>query len=326
MIVCFYYIIILVLVKEEAEDNSKTVSTIPTSIIEENEAELLKREKELTKELNDLREKHKLILLSYQNVCNNIRNLCEYHKENCGEYISSAEEIKEEDKKEEETKEEEKKEEVNPEEEKKEEENKEEEKKEEVKEEEKKEEPKPEEEKKEEAKVEDVIKEGEAIVEKKEGDENQQTTLANNLNTNAETEEPIIIKETPEETSLINDYNNFLQQALKTFDILFLCHSKHDFLNLMREKGIEMQQQATNKGIRQNKKRRTTKRKMTNNSIIVKTESNVQGIEEEDNDEKYNPDKDILLRFVREMKKSRDEFVIPEKDKPRIVIKKPINN
>ena len=259
MTVCLLYIILLVLVKEEAEENSKTVSTIPTNIIEENEAELLMKEKELTKELNDLREKHKLILLSYQNVCNNIRNLCEYHKENCGEYISSAEEIKEEDKKEEDTKEEvkeeEKKEEPKPEEEKKEE-NHEEEKMEEVKE----EEPNPEE-----AKVEDVIKEGEAVVEKKEGDENQQTTIANNLNTNAETEEPIIIKETPEETSLINDYNNFLQQALKTFDILFLCHSKHDFLNLMREKGIEMQQQATNKGIRQNKKRRTTKRKMTNN-------------------------------------------------------------
>ena len=320
MTVCLLYIILLVLVKEEAEENSKTVSTIPTSIIEENEAELLKKEKELTKELNDLREKHKLILLSYQNVCNNIRNLCEYHKENCGEYISSAEEIKEEDKKEEDTKEEvkeeEKKEEQKPEEEKKEE-NNEEEKMEEVKE----EEPKPEE-----AKVEDVIKEGEAVVEKKEGDENQQTTIANNLNTNAETEEPIIIKETPEETSLINDYNNFLQQALKTFDILFLCHSKHDFLNLMREKGIEMQQQAANKGITQNKKRRTTNRRMTNNSRVVKTESNVQGIEEEDNDEKYNPDKDILLRFVREMKKSRDEFVIPEKDKPKIIIKKPINN
>ena len=320
MTVCLLYIILLVLVKEEAEENSKTVSTIPTSIIEENEAELLKKEKELTKELNDLREKHKLILLSYQNVCNNIRNLCEYHKENCDEYISSAEEIKEEDKKEEDTKEEvkeeEKKEEPKPEEEKKEE-NNEEEKMEEVKE----EEPKPEE-----AKVEDVIKEGEAVVEKKEGDENQQTTIANNLNTNAETEEPIIIKETPEETSLINDYNNFLQQALKTFDILFLCHSKHDFLNLMREKGIEMQQQAANKGITQNKKRRTTNRRMTNNSRVVKTESNVQGIEEEDNDEKYNPDKDILLRFVREMKKSRDEFVIPEKDKPKIIIKKPINN
>ena len=320
MTVCLLYIILLVLVKEEAEENSKTVSTIPTNIIEENEAELLKKEKELTKELNDLREKHKLILLSYQNVCNNIRNLCEYHKENCGEYISSAEEIKEEDKKEEDTKEEvkeeEKKEEPKPEEEKKEE-NNEEEKMEEVKE----EEPKPEE-----AKVEDVIKEGEVVVEKKEGDENQQTTIANNLNTNAETEEPIIIKETPEETSLINDYNNFLQQALKTFDILFLCHSKHDFLNLMREKGIEMQQQAANKGITQNKKRRTTNRRMTNNSRVVKTESNVQGIEEEDNDEKYNPDKDILLRFVREMKKSRDEFVIPEKDKPKIIIKKPINN
>ena len=39
-----------------------------------------------------------------------------------------------------------------------------------------------------------------------------------------------------------------------------------------------MQQQAANKGITQNKKRRTTNRRMTNNSRVVKTESNVQGI------------------------------------------------
>ena len=163
------------------------------------------------------------------------------------------------------------------------------------------------------------------IFKKKEGDEVNPETIPN-LQTNVETEPKIEIKETPEETALINEYNTFLQQALKTFDILFLCHSKHDFLNLMREKGIEMQQRQANQGMRVNKKRRTTRRKTTSNSIVVKTEPTRQGNEEEDNDEKYNPDKDILLRFIREMKKSREEFVIPEKDRPKAVIKKPINN
>ena len=324
MIVSFLFNDYIVLIKEESEENSKTVSTIQTSRIEEDEAELLKKEKDLTKNLNDLREKHKGIVLAYDKVCENIKFLCEYHKENCAD-IKEAEkkeednnlETRPEETKAEETQQaetkptEEKKEELHLGDEATEEDKKEEEKKDEV--------PKvDEEEKKEEAQI--------GTEEKKEGDEVNPETIPN-LQTNVETEPKIEIKETPEETALINEYNTFLQQALKTFDILFLCHSKHDFLNLMREKGIEMQQRQENQGMRVNKKRRTTRRKTTSNPTAVKTEPNArQGNEEEDNDEKYNPDKDILLRFIREMKKSREEFVIPEKDRPKAVIKKPINN
>lgn len=325
MIVYFLFNDFIVLIKEESEENSKTVSTIQTSRIEEDEAELVKKEKDLTKTLNDLREKHKGIVLAYDKVCENIKFLCEYQKENCADIKEP--EKKEEDNNQETRPEETKAEETQPVETKPEEEKKEElhlgdepKEEEEKKEEEKKdsEVPKGEEEKKEEAPI--------VSEEKKEGDDVNPETIPN-LQTNAETEAKIEVKETPEETELINEYNTFLQQALKTFDILFLCHSKHDFLNLMREKGIEMQQRQENQGMRVNKKRRTTRRKMTANSIMAKTEPNSrQGNEEEDNDEKYNPDKDILLRFIREMKKSRDEFVIPEKDKPKVVIKKPINN
>lgn len=311
------------MIKEENGENIKSISTIQTSFIEENEAELIKKEKELTKTLNDLREKHKNITLAYENVCDNIKALCEYHKENCGEIQEyKEEETAEKNEEGEEMKEEEKKEEVKEGEETKEEETKQND----VKQEEpKKEEVKPEEEKQ----VEQTIQAGEAVVEKKEGEGDNQQSLPNNLNTNAETEaQPIVVQETPEQMELINNYSNFLQQALKTFDILFLCHSKHEFLNLMREKGIEMQQQQANQGIRLNKKKRTTRRKITSSSRIAKTEGNIvnQGNEEEDNDEKYNPDKDILLRFVKEMKKSREEFVSAEKEKPKYVIKKPANN
>ena len=59
MIVYFLFNDFIVLIKEESEENSKTVSTIQTSRIEEDEAELLKKEKDLTKTLNDLREKLK---------------------------------------------------------------------------------------------------------------------------------------------------------------------------------------------------------------------------------------------------------------------------
>lgn len=325
MIVYFLFNDFIVLIKEESEENSKTISTIQTSRIEEDEAELLKKEKDLTKTLNDLREKHKGIVLVYDKVCENIKFLCEYQKESCSDIKEP--EKKEEDNNQETRPEETKAEETQPVETKPEEEKKEElhlgdepKEEEEKKEEEKKdsEVPKGEEEKKEEAPI--------VSEEKKEGDDVNPETIPN-LQTNAETEAKIEVKETPEETELINEYNIFLQQALKTFDILFLCHSKHDFLNLMREKGIEMQQRQENQGMRVNKKRRTTRRKMTANSRVAKTEPNARlSNEEEDNDEKYNPDKDILLRFIREMKKSRDEFVIPEKDKPKVVIKKPINN
>ena len=41
------------------------------------------------------------------------------------------------------------------------------------------------------------------------------------------------------EDYLINLYNNYLIEAEKNIDILFLCHSKKEFLNMLREKEIE---------------------------------------------------------------------------------------
>ena len=42
-----------------------------------------------------------------------------------------------------------------------------------------------------------------------------------------------------EETSITTAYSDYLVGAEKTIDMLFLCHSKQEFLNMMRQKGIE---------------------------------------------------------------------------------------
>lgn len=42
-----------------------------------------------------------------------------------------------------------------------------------------------------------------------------------------------------EETSITTAYSDYLVEAEKTIDMLFLCHSKQEFLNMMRQKGME---------------------------------------------------------------------------------------
>ena len=69
-----------VLTKEE-EEESKTVSTIPTTYIEEEEKKLIQEEKDLTKYLYDLGEKHRAVNLSYKKVLENIVALNEYAEE-----------------------------------------------------------------------------------------------------------------------------------------------------------------------------------------------------------------------------------------------------
>ena len=41
------------------------------------------------------------------------------------------------------------------------------------------------------------------------------------------------------EENIINSYNNFLLESEKTIDILFLCHNKQKFINMLKEKEIE---------------------------------------------------------------------------------------
>ena len=42
-----------------------------------------------------------------------------------------------------------------------------------------------------------------------------------------------------EETTITSAYSEYLVGAEKTIDMLFLCHSKQEFLNMMRQKGME---------------------------------------------------------------------------------------
>lgn len=42
-----------------------------------------------------------------------------------------------------------------------------------------------------------------------------------------------------EETTITTAYSDYLVGAEKTIDMLFLCHSKQEFLNMMRQKGME---------------------------------------------------------------------------------------
>ena len=176
---------------------------------------------------------------------------------------------------------------------------------------------------------ESAVGEEQALVEgeKKETDDNGLDTLGN-VNTNEETvpqqQETVVVEETPEETELINKYHTFLKQALKTFNILFLCHSKQEFLNLMNAKGMEMQQEKEKLERMQldNKKkgRRSTRKRLTNTSSAFQKPSAPLGAEEEDEDKEII-DKDILNKFMREIKKSREDFVTGD-NKPKFAIKK----
>ena len=62
-----------VIVKET--DNNKTISTIPTSIIEDDENKLIQEEAELIVKLNQLQDKQENINLIYQKILENINNL-----------------------------------------------------------------------------------------------------------------------------------------------------------------------------------------------------------------------------------------------------------
>jgi len=338
-----------VLTKEE-EEESKTVSTIPTTYIEEEEKKLIQEEKDLTKYLYDLGEKHRAVNLSYKKVLENIVALNEYAEEHPlnvdlgeeeeeeddkvgGLHLGDTEENKQtnletqkegedgevrnegnegnEEKKEEEKKEEEKKEEEKKDEEKKEEEKKEE---------EKKEEEKKDEEKKEEEKKDEEKKEGDEG-EKKEGEEGDEGEKKEG----EEAVEKKPIELTEEEIDLINTYTKWLKKSSKTFDILFLCHSKLEFENMMRDKGLEESQvkQTTGPTIIVKKRpgrQRTTRRLVTNLSRISRITkedvdravlTEIKNKHEEDEESNYDPDRDILRKFMNEQKKEVQDFIRP---------------
>ena len=325
-----------VLTKEE-EEESKTVSTIPTTYIEEEEKKLIQEEKDLTKYLYDLGEKHRAVNLSYKKVLENIVALNEYAEEHPLNVDLGDEEEEEDDKvgglhlgETEENKPtnletqkegeegDERKDEENAEEKK---EGEEEKKEEEKKEEEKKEEEKKEGEEGEKKEGEEGEKKEGEEGEKKEGEEGEEGEKKEG----EERKEKKPIELTEEEIELINTYTKWLKKSSKTFDVLFLCHSKIEFENMMRDKGLEESQVKQSSGPtviykKRPGRQRTTRRLVTNLSRISRitkedidkaVATEVKNKQEEDEESNYDPDRDILRRFMNEQKKEVQDFIRP---------------
>ena len=120
------------------------------------------------------------------------------------------------------------------------------------------------------------------------------------------------IKFTKEEEECITEYEKFLKKILKAFNILYLCKSKQDFINLMREKGIrEQNEKLTLNKDKRKKTKKITKRnanKYDKHSSKTEVNDNIRNDEEEDISVS-DPDKKILIKFIKEQKKEIDEFI-----------------
>ena len=122
------------------------------------------------------------------------------------------------------------------------------------------------------------------------------------------------IELTPEEEKNINGYEKLLEKIIKAFNILCLCKSKQEFLNLMREKGIAQQSESRNtinRGGRGKAKKATRRITVRPTKTKIEEVENIKNNEgnEEDDFSNYDPDKNILTRFVKEQKKEIDEFI-----------------
>ena len=119
------------------------------------------------------------------------------------------------------------------------------------------------------------------------------------------------IKLTKEEEDIIEGYDNLLNKILKAFNILYLCKSKTEFINLMREKGISQQNYEENKisvvTTKRTKKRKKSKRGSVKSAFKKSLEESEikKNVEEDEEDDTSNNDQDknILNKFLQEQKK-----------------------
>jgi hypothetical protein len=125
-----------------------------------------------------------------------------------------------------------------------------------------------------------------------------------------------ILKMKKNKVDMIKDYELLLKKVEKKFDTLYLVHSKQEFLNDMKMKQIEAQNELARSQQRKNT-RRGTKRKtnrLANNKKVLKTENYKiiaeDGNEEEDEESKMEDvDTKILKKFLDEQRKEKDNFV-----------------
>ena len=115
---------------------------------------------------------------------------------------------------------------------------------------------------------------------------------------------------------LINNYNILLKKVAKTFDVLYLCHSKQEFLNMMNEKKIEISGSSSlRKPQAKIQTRRNTKRMTKRGSLnrrYTATENKYlisENKDEEDDKSNYDPDIKILNKFMKEQNKEKENFI-----------------
>jgi len=148
----------------------------------------------------------------------------------------------------------------------------------------------------------DIKEEGSKTEKEKEEENNEQE----------EEKEKKEINLTKEEEECINEYEIFLKKVLKAFNILYLCKTKQEFLNIMKEKGINQQidnKSSINKSLRGKGKRMTKRKNKTERHIIKADADENKNKDEEDDISNFDPDKKILTKFIKEQKKEIDEFI-----------------
>lgn len=119
-----------------------------------------------------------------------------------------------------------------------------------------------------------------------------------------------------QKNDLVNNYEFLLKKVAKTFDALYLCHSKQEFLNMMKEKQIDISGSSSLRKAQTKKPtKRLTKRLNKRGSInnrYTKTENKyviVDNKDEEDDKSNYDPDVKILNRFMKEQNKEKENFI-----------------
>ena len=116
---------------------------------------------------------------------------------------------------------------------------------------------------------------------------------------------------------LINDYQLLLKKVAKTFDALYLCHSKQEFLNMMKERKVV--EVSDTSALRKPQAKKATKRltkivtrRGSVNNRYTKPEIKYpvsDNKDEEDDKSNYDPDIKILNKFMKEQNKEKENFI-----------------
>ena len=118
---------------------------------------------------------------------------------------------------------------------------------------------------------------------------------------------------TKDEEINIQKYEHLLKKILKVFNILYLCKTKQEFINLMKEKGISQYETiniSDNKNTMRNNKKNRTRRNTRRSSVKINTKTiNKKTTDEEDDLSNNDQDKYIIKKFINKKKKEIDDFI-----------------